>query len=282
LHHAKADTHEYFSLQKPVTPHPIMKPHPTHPIKAILFDLDETLWPLVAVLQQAEATLYAWLEVHLPDVARRFSQAQLAALRTSLIPTDPRFRYDLWALRHATLHHACVLSRPLSKQLSRQSSRPPSDAQGKEEDDAYALLVEQAMAVFSEARNKVTPFDDVIPALARLQDDFMIGSISNGFADLQAIGIAHHFKISLAAHQFGCAKPDPRIFHAACDALEIAPHEALYVGDDPVLDVQGAQDAGLHAVWMDRFQRELPSHIAPSARVANLHELHDWLQQPIK
>lgn len=229
-----------------------MKPHP---IKAILFDLDETLWPLIPVLRHAEASLYAWLELNLPGVARQFSLAQLSALRTSLIPTDSRFTYDLWALRHATLRHACL----------------------KTGEDTG--LVEQAMVVFSAARNAVTPFDDVLPGLTQLQNDFLLGSISNGFADLQAIGIAHHFQISLAAHQFGSAKPDPRIFHAACTALKIEPHQALYVGDDPLLDIEGAQNAGLHAVWMDRFQRKLPAHIVPSASVTNLDELHHWLKQ---
>lgn len=228
-----------------------MKPHP---IKAILFDLDETLWPLIPVLQAAEASLYRWLELNIPGVAGQFSLAQLSALRTSLIPTDPRFAYDLWALRHATLRHACL------------------------ECDEDVSMVDQAMAVFSVARNAVTPFDDVSPGLAQLQNDFLLGSISNGFADLQTIGIAHHFKISLAAHQFGCAKPDPRIFHAACTALQIEPDQTLYVGDDPLLDIEGAQNAGLHAIWMNRFQRALPSHIVPSASVSNLYELHDWLQ----
>lgn len=229
-----------------------MKPHS---IKAILFDLDETLWPIIPVLQSAEAALYAWLELNLPSVAHQFSLAQLSALRTSLIPTDARFSYDLWALRHATLHHACLKC------------------------DEDTRLVDQAMAVFSVARNAVTPFDDVLPGLKQLQNEFMLGSISNGFADLQAIGIAHHFRISLAAHQFGCAKPDPRIFHAACSALQIEPHQALYVGDDPLLDIEGAQNAGLHAIWMDRFQRALPAHIVPSASVTNMHELHQALQQ---
>lgn len=229
-----------------------MKPHS---IKAILFDLDETLWPLIPVLQRAEASLYMWLKLNLPGVARQFSLAQLSQLRTSLIPTDSRFAYDLWALRHATLRHACLKSG---------------------EDTG---LVDKAMAVFSDARNAVTPFDDVMPGLTQLQNDFVLGSISNGFADLQVIGIAHHFKISLAAHQFGCAKPDPRIFHAACSALKIEPRQALYVGDDPLLDIEGAQNAGMHAIWMDRFQRKLPAHIVPSASVTNLHELHQVLQQ---
>lgn len=227
----------------------------THAIKAILFDLDETLWPLIPVLQSAEAALYAWLELNLPGVARQFSLAQLSELRSSLILSDARFTYDLWALRHATLHHACLVS------------------------GENAALVDQAMAVFSAARNAVTPFDDVLPGLMQLQNEFMLGSISNGFADLQAIGIAHHFQISLAAHQFGCAKPDPRIFHAACTALQIEPHQALYVGDDPLQDIEGAQNAGMRAIWMNRFQRELPPHIVPSATVTNLHELQQALQQ---
>lgn len=133
------------------------------------------------------------------------------------------------------------------------------------------------MAVFSEARNAVTPFDDVLPGLTRLGERYALGSISNGFADLQSIGLAHHFRISLAAHQFGSAKPDPEIFLAACDALSVAPHEALYVGDDPMLDIQAAQNAGLHAVWMNRFARTLPGHIIPAASCTTLHEVDHWL-----
>lgn len=223
------------------------------PIKAILFDLDDTLWPLEAVIKRAEAELYDWLALHTPGVTRQFSNAQLQALRAELAPTDPHYRFDLWSLRHATLTQAC-----------RQCG----------EDIA---LMEQAMAVFSKARNAVTPFDDVLPALTRLRERYALGSISNGFADLQAIGLAHHFQISLAAHQFGSAKPDPEIFLAACDALSVAPHEALYVGDDPLLDVQAAQNAGLHAVWINRFARVLPGHIIPTSSCTTLHELDEWL-----
>ncbi len=223
------------------------------PIKAILFDLDDTLWPLEAVIRQAEVVLYDWLAIHAPGVTRQFTNEQLRALRAELIPTDPQYRFNMWALRHATLTHACGLC-------------------GED-----AALMDQAMAIFSEARNAVTPFDDVAPALARLRERYALGSISNGFADLQAIGLAHHFQTSFAAHEFGCAKPDPAIFLAACDALSVAPHEALYVGDDPLLDIQAAQNAGLHAVWMNRFARVLPDHIAPAASFTTLHELDEWL-----
>jgi len=224
-------------------------------IKAVLFDLDDTLWPLEVVIKRAESTLYDWLSVHAPGITQRFTQDGLRALRAELLPTDARYRHDLWALRHATLVRAC------------------------EECNEDSVRMLEAMAVFSAARNAVTPFDDVAPGLENLGRQYLIGSISNGFADLEAIGLAHHFKTSLAAHQFGAAKPDASIFLAACDALQVAPHKALYVGDDPYLDVEGAQKAGLHAGWMNRFDRPFPDGIVPNARFTSLHDIDLWLQR---
>lgn len=224
-------------------------------IKALLFDLDDTLWPLVPTLIKAEAVLYDWLSLHIPGVAQRFSNDELRALRTELLPTKPEYQFNVWALRHAALTHACHLT-----------------SENKE-------LVDQAMTIFSAARNDVALFDDVVPGLASLGERYVVGSISNGFADLKAIGISQYFKTSIAAHQFGSAKPNPDIFIAACDALAIAPHEAIYIGDDPALDVQGAQNAGLHAVWMNRFQRRLPDNVVPAATCATLYELDAWLQR---
>ena len=228
---------------------------PSTSIKAVLFDLDDTLWPLDAVIKGAERALYDWLSIHAPKVTQRFTHEGLRALRAELLPTDPRYAYDLWSLRHATLLRAC---------------------EECGEDSARML---EAMAVFSAARNAVTPFDDVTSGLTRLGQDYLLGSISNGFADLQSIGLAQHFRISFAAHEFGAAKPDASIFLAACDALRVAPHEALYVGDDPLLDVDGAQKAGLHAGWMNRFNHPFPEHIEATACFRSLHEIDTWLQE---
>jgi putative hydrolase of the HAD superfamily len=223
------------------------------PIKAVLFDLDDTLWPIAPVIANAESALYDWLGRNLPGVTRHFTMEQLRELRAEMLQTDTRYQIDLWSLRHATLMHACHLA-------------------GEDK-----LQVDQAMSVFSVARNAVTPFDDVVPGLTRLRERFIVGSVSNGFADLQTIGIAHHFATSIAAHQFGRAKPDPSIFYAACDALGVTPQQTIYVGDDPVLDVQAAQNAGLTAVWINRFDRALPDNIVPAAICTTLHELDDWL-----
>lgn len=230
-------------------------------IKAILFDLDDTLWSIVPVIKRAEDALFDWLSVHAPAVSRQFTIESLRARRQELMAADPVYQLDLRRLRHAGLTEAFLSA-------------------GED-----LALVDQAMEIFSRARNQVTPFDDVLPALDRLRGRVALGSVSNGVADLHAIGIAHYFQVSLAAHRIGCAKPDPIIFHAACDAIGVAPHEAVYAGDDPLLDVQGAQAAGLQAVWIRRAElepvRPLPDHVRPEAVCTTLLELEQWASDRI-
>ena len=221
-------------------------------IKAVLFDLDDTLWPIVPVIIRAETVLHEWLLTHAPSVAQKFTIDSLRARRGALMAANPRYQIDLWALRHALLTEAFIVS-------------------GED-----AAKVDLAMVVFSQARNAVTPFDDVVPTLQRLNGRVALGTISNGFADLDAIGLAHHFQVSVAAHRLGSAKPDPAIFHAACDALEVKPAEAVYAGDDLLLDVEGAQKAGLRAVWINRFERSAPEHIQPDAVCTSLYEMEKW------
>jgi HAD superfamily hydrolase (TIGR01549 family) len=225
--------------------------------KAMLFDLDDTLWPIAPVIVQAEQTLHAWLQANAPRVAARFSIDMLRQARLALLARQPELQLDLGALRRAGLHSAFA------------------------EAGEDAAKVEQAMVEFFAARNAVTPYDDVLPGLLRLKQHVLVGSISNGNADLQAIGLAHHFEVSVAAHQLGRAKPDAAIFHAACAQLGVAPFDAVYVGDDILLDVQGAQKAGLRAVWMNRSgsTAHLEHGVAPDATVANFDQLLDWLKR---
>ncbi|HZW14087.1 MAG TPA: HAD family hydrolase [Noviherbaspirillum sp.] len=226
-------------------------------IKAVLFDLDDTLWPIVPVIERAENVLYEWLKHHAPAVACQVTIEGMRQRRQELMATDPVYQLDLKALRHAVLVEAF------------------------RENGGDVAMAEKAVDVFSRARNEVTPFDDVLPTLTSLRDRVVLGSISNGVADLHVIGIAHFFSASVAAHRFGRAKPDAAIFHAACEALDVAPHEAVYVGDDPLLDVQGAQNAGLQAVWINRPElgpaRPLPDNIRPHAICTTLFELEHWL-----
>lgn len=229
-------------------------------LQAVLFDLDDTLWPIGPVIAAAEISWHAWLADHAPEVARQFSIDELRRRRMALLAAQPELAVDLALLRRIGLQHAFEQAG---------------------EDHAH---IDGAMQHFLAARNAVTPYADVLPALARLQGRVKLGVITNGNADLEVIGLGHHFHYTLSSAQFGRAKPDPAIFLTACEAMGVAPQHAVYVGDDLRLDVQGAQQAGLKAVWMNRSGSDahLQAGIAPDAICASFDQLLDWLEhQPL-
>jgi putative hydrolase of the HAD superfamily len=234
-----------------------MKPTRPEWPKAILFDLDDTLWPIAPVILQAEESLYAWLRENAPGVAQRFTIDTLRQARLELLAREPAFQLDLGKLRRAGLVDAF-----------QQAGEDPAK-------------VELAMAQFFAARNAVVPYDDVLPGLMRLKGRSMIGAITNGNADLRTIGLDHHFQAWVSAPQLGVAKPDPAIFLAGCRALEVAPWDAIYVGDDVLLDVQGAQDIGMKGVWMNRngSNKHIEHGVTPDAIVRDFDELLDWLKR---
>lgn len=226
-------------------------------VKAVLFDLDDTLWPIAPVIARAELVLHDWMKEHAPRVAQQFSIAQLRERRLALLAANPHYHINFSALRHAALDEVFQL---LEEDVSR---------------------VDAAMEVFLQARHAVTLFDDVLPLLGSLQGRVALGSVTNGVADLETIGLASYFQVSIAAHRFGAGKPEPEIFLAACAELGIAPGDTAYIGDDPEIDVAGAAKAGLQALWLNRRGEVLPSHIQAHASFVDLHELHAWLDARI-
>jgi HAD superfamily hydrolase (TIGR01549 family) len=68
---------------------------------------------------------------------------------------------------------------------------------------------------------------------------------------LEMIEIASHLDLLVDSHVVGLRKPDAVIFHHALEQLNVAPHEAVYIGDSYGHDVVGAQQAGLRAILLD-------------------------------
>lgn len=65
------------------------------------------------------------------------------------------------------------------------------------------------------------------------------------------LDIAAHFDLLIDSHLVGLRKPDAAIFHYALEKLDVAPREAIYIGDSYGHDVLGAQNAGLRAILLD-------------------------------
>ena len=87
-----------------------------------------------------------------------------------------------------------------------------------------------------------------------------------------------HFDAVLCSEDLRCYKPHRAAFHAACKALDVAPGEAVYVGDRPVNDVEGSRRAGLGTVWLNRRGLAWPGDLDPPDLVANsLDDLAEML-----
>lgn len=97
---------------------------------------------------------------------------------------------------------------------------------------------------------------------------------------LERLGLREAFAVIVASAEAGVAKPDPRIFGVALDALGVPPGHALHVGDLYDLDVVGAQAAGLVPVLLDRRGQPRPSVFSADGgraydglRITDLREL---------
>ena len=86
---------------------------------------------------------------------------------------------------------------------------------------------------------------------------YILGCITNGVSSLQNIkldtaGIRDMFDVVVVSGDIGIYKPDRRIFDEAIRRAGIEDNsKALFVGDHPVNDIQGALGAGMKAVRMN-------------------------------
>jgi putative hydrolase of the HAD superfamily len=100
-------------------------------------------------------------------------------------------------------------------------------------------------------------FDDTLPVIGRLRSaGLRLGVITNGYTTMQIRKIRHHgletrLDFVLVSEAVGVHKPDKAIFDLALARAEVAAHQALFIGDTPSTDIEGARNAGLHALLMD-------------------------------
>jgi len=221
-------------------------------IRAITLDLDDTLWPIWPTIERAERALHVWLAEHAPMTSALFANpAALREIRNETTTARPDLKHDMSALRRESIRLA----------LGRAGDDP--------------MLAEPAFEVFFAERQRVTLFDDVLPALEYLSARFPLVALSNGNADLKRVGLAHFFRASICAREFGVGKPDPRIFHAAAGAVDTMPEFILHVGDDVTLDALGALNAGMQAGWLNRSDALWPHEQEPHVTLTHLGELKD-------
>ncbi len=121
------------------------------------------------------------------------------------------------------------------------------------------LLVRWETEYWETVKNYTTLFPEVIEVLDSLGTRYEIALITNtqGQKTTAAHRIALYpelekfFSVIIVAGEGGMpAKPDPQPFLHCLDKLGISPAEAVYIGDDWRIDICGARDAGMNAIWL--------------------------------
>jgi putative hydrolase of the HAD superfamily len=81
-----------------------------------------------------------------------------------------------------------------------------------------------------------------------------LGIITNGPSPFQeqkikAMGVVPYFPAILVSMAEGVRKPEAEIFRRALKRLGVESHQAIFVGDNPEADIAGAQAFGMKAIW---------------------------------
>lgn len=134
---------------------------------------------------------------------------------------------------------------------------------------ADPVLVEQATQRFRSLHVELaTPYPGVPELLSNLGSrGIKLGILTNGFEGnariiLDNSKLLHHFKVIVDSSEVQTFKPMPEPFERILDLLEVAPSEALFVGDEYYADMVGGKKLQLTTVWINHRENSLEDFIA--------------------
>ena len=120
--------------------------------------------------------------------------------------------------------------------------------------------------------------------LEYLRPRYKLYILSNGFTELQArkmrsAGIDHFFDGVVLSEDIGVNKPNPAIFEHALRVADVSAAEALMIGDNFEVDIEGAQRVGIDQVYYDVAHLSLNEKHChpPTYTIGSLLELKDIL-----
>lgn len=229
---------------------------PVSPVKAMTFDLDDTLYDNEPIIARATRLLNERIAERYPNAAA-LSAAQWSAIKKTLIKANRGLASDMGRLRYETLYQALSVE-GLSDQERHQAAQSLFD-------------------YFYAARSDFAVSDEVKGVLAALAEKVPLIAITNGNVDTVKIGIDAYFTHTYHASVTRPSKPHPHMFDEAVSVLSLAPGDILHVGDNLEKDVMGAHQAGLQTAWFaaDRVMdlRHEPVTVLPGVHLHKLEEL---------
>lgn len=211
---------------------------------------DEISYNVGARLQPGEAFRH-WRERIINDAAVRLGGAERPS-PDGPAPPFVSFR-ETWLTRFGDLYRLWDVDEPAEKAANEYAS------------------------VHAQAR----VYPDVRPAIEALRGRFRLGLLADADRDFLEEGIALNglnFDAVVTSEDMGVYKPHISMFRTVCERLGVSPRQAVYVGDRPWADIEGARNAGLTPVWINRSDDSWPGDIEPPANaVSSLTEVVELL-----
>lgn len=199
-------------------------------LRAVIFDLDDTLYPEHTYVRSGFRAVAAWCETTLG------------------LPADQAYRVLDDSFRRGVRGNAFDL-------LLEHFAQPPRH-------------VAEMVRVYREHRPTIEPFPGVRVALAGVRDRYPAGLVTDGYSQVQrrkleALGLAPLLDAVVFSDDLGRAywKPAPEPFLQVLAMLDVDPAGAVYVGDNPTKDFLGARRAGLASIrvrWPEGEYAALP------------------------
>ncbi|MCO6524425.1 MAG: 5-amino-6-(5-phospho-D-ribitylamino)uracil phosphatase YigB [Candidatus Schmidhempelia sp.] len=229
------------------------------PIKAITFDLDDTLYDNVPIIERAESALIQKLQT--VSGLANLSLIEFNQLKQQMREIDAEIYHDVVAWRIMTLQH-----------LFTKINLPASQIDNK---------VQEMMDYFTYWRHQIVVSSQTHQLLNRLAKHVPLAVITNGNVEVAKIGINHYFEFSLRGGIDGRSKPYSDTFTLAVNLLGVSPEHVLHVGDNLYTDVFGAVNAGMQACWLNLTGQDIyhqsEMQVLPHVEITNLAELENLL-----
>jgi putative hydrolase of the HAD superfamily len=238
-------------------------------IKAISFDLDDTLYNNKPVMMAIEESMIAYF-ANLPVLQAKKSDWPAKqsnelnhhfwyTFRSQATIAQPDLAHDVVQVRLVT-YRLGFIALGLSEQAADYEAQAALD---------YFITLRSNFIVPEMSKT----------LLERLSKKYPLVAISNGNVDTQAINISKYFQyIYHAGWQAGGTllrqKPCVDMFDLACQQLSISPSQLLHVGDCGRADIQGALRAGCQTAWLSCYDVGKPITVLPHIALSKLSELN--------
>lgn len=147
-----------------------------------------------------------------------------------------------------------------------------------------SILVAGAVIAYHETKSReLLPFPDVTSGLKTLAKIGLVrGVITDGLSVKQSEKLIRLKLYRLftpgaifISDEIGINKPNIKLYQRACNEFNLSPSEIMYVGDDPVNDIDPAKAMGMITVLMKRGGKYLtrPGKLKPNYQVDNFSQL---------